>query len=126
MPRVTSETEPEDDALETSVRVAVEADIKSAIKANLVDQATDAAAIATTLGLADNVDYLIANGGLNVEGKFDNVSIPTLLRYLSALNLTPNGRAVNSGKAPAAKKSQPVAGKRATLAHLQAVAGGRA
>lgn len=93
----------ENPALETSVRKAVEADIVAAINKGLIDATTDSAAVATVLGLADSVDYLAANGGLNIEGKFDNVSVPTLLRYLSALNLTPNGRAVNAGKIVAAK-----------------------
>lgn len=52
----------------------------------------DAGAISTLMSLAEQVDYLIAHNGLNSSDKFDNVSIPTYLKYCNDLGLTPAGR----------------------------------
>ena len=52
----------------------------------------DAGAIAATLKVAKQIDYLLANDGLNESGKFDNVSVPVYLKYCNELGLTPLGR----------------------------------
>lgn len=52
-----------------------------------VDRGTAAAA----LRLAEAIDQ-IDGDGLNPGGKLDNVSVPTFLRYMGALGLTPEAR----------------------------------
>lgn len=54
--------------------------------------AMDAGAISTLMQLAEQVDYLVTHNGLNQSDKFDNVSIPTYLKYCTELGLTPAGR----------------------------------
>ena len=81
----------------------------------------DAGAIAALLKLADKIDYLLVNDGMSEDGKFDNVSIPTYLKYCESLGLTPAGRAKPNfgGKKP----EEP---KKAGLTRLQGgAAGGR-
>lgn len=81
----------------------------------------DAGAIAALLKLADKIDYLMDHDGMSEDGKFDNVSIPTYLKYCESLGLTPAGRAKPNfgGKKP----EEP---KQAGLASLQGgAAGGR-
>ena len=53
---------------------------------------TDLGVIATLLKLADRIDYLTTHDGVSEEGKFDNVSIPTYLKYAESLGLTPAAR----------------------------------
>lgn len=76
----------------------------------------DAGAVATLRGLAGAIDYLLEHGGINAEGKFDNVSIPTYLRFCESLGLTPAGRA------KLAEKKGPEGGK---VAKLRAMHGGK-
>lgn len=61
----------------------------------------DAGAVQVLRGLARSVDYLLAHDGLNESGRFDNVTVPTFLRYCEQLGLTPMGR-----KALAEKKQE--------------------
>ncbi|MGZ6836764.1 MAG: terminase small subunit [Blastococcus sp.] len=75
----------------------------------------DAGAVQTLRLLAVKVDAL-EGGDLNADGKFDNVSIPTYLRYCEALGLTPAGR-VKLGPVKEA-----VGGK---LGQLRSVQGGK-
>ena len=81
----------------------------------------DAGAIAALLKLASKIDYLMANDGMSEDGKFDNVSIPTYLKYCESLGLTPAGRARPNfgGQKPESKQASGLTG-------LQGgVAGGR-
>ena len=80
----------------------------------------DAGAIATLLKLAGQIDYLIEHDGLNAEGKFDNVSVPTYLKYAESLGLTPAARARIEGKPT--PKPQPA---KTGLTGLQGGVGGR-
>lgn len=65
----------------------------------------DAGALAALRGLAEAIDYLLDHGGVNADGKFDNVSVPTFLRYCEALGLTPSGRTrLEQEKGPAGGK----------------------
>ena len=76
----------------------------------------DAGAVAVLLELARQIDYLAANGGLREDGKLDNVSIPTYLRFCDQLGLTPAGR----------EKLQPKGKDQGgKLAQLRSVSGGR-
>ncbi len=77
----------------------------------------DAGAVAVLLELARQIDYLAANGGLREDGKLDNVSIPTYLKFCNELGLTPAGREKLK------PKEQAVGGK---LAQLRSVKGGKA
>lgn len=52
----------------------------------------DAGAIEVLRTLARNVDFLAENFGMGVEGKLDNVSIPTYRAYCEQLGLTPLSR----------------------------------
>ena len=61
-----------------------------------VSSGPDAGTVAVLLKLAAAVDAIDASG-LNPAGKLDNVSIPTFLRYVDALGLTPAARAAASG-----------------------------
>ena len=72
----------------------------------------DDGAVSVLLELARQIDVMAANGGLREDGKLDNVSIPTYLRFCESLGLTPAGR-----EKLTAKKGEPV-GK---LAQLRAV-----
>lgn len=61
----------------------------------------DSGAISAVLKVARQIDYLMANDGLNESGKFDNVSIPVFLKYCNELGLTPMGRTkLEPDKAP--------------------------
>lgn len=84
--------------------------IRAAVR-HAVDQAQhltemDYAMVAVLFRLADQIEYLLDNNGLNAEGKFDNVSIPVFLKYCDALGLTVASRA-----AVAKNQGQPVVGK---------------
>lgn len=79
----------------------------------------DAAAVAAMVVLARQIDYLDESDFLREDGKLDNVSVPTFLRYLDALGLTPAGRARSQIEAPKE-------GSRGKLAQLRAVSGGKA
>lgn len=52
----------------------------------------DAGTVAILRGLAATAEQLLRNGGITESGRFDNVTIPTYLRYADALGLTPAGR----------------------------------
>lgn len=47
-----------------------------------------AATVATARVLADRIDTISRTNFIDESGKLDNVSIPTYLKYLSALGLT--------------------------------------
>lgn len=67
---------------------------------NAADHLTDRdrGAVEVLRRLAEQADYLVAHGGMSEAGKFDNVTIPTYLRYAEALQLTPTARADKTGK----------------------------
>lgn len=60
----------------------------------------DAGAVAVLLELARAIDVMAANDGLRPDGKLDNVSVPTYLRFCESLGLTPAGRARLTEKKP--------------------------
>lgn len=72
-----------------SVYEESEAAIEAA-RANGLLEASDDAAVAALLHIADQIDSQI--DGLTPSGKLDNVSIPTFLKYCEALGLTPLAR----------------------------------
>src|SRR4051794_27831558 len=90
------------------IRLATDKSIRNAT--HLTDM--DAGALAALRMLADRLDMLTVNDWV-VEGKLDNVSVPTFLRYCEHLGLSPLGRKDTEGKKEAA------GGK---LAQLRAVA----
>lgn len=75
----------------------------------------DAGAVAALRALAPIVDHCI-RFGINKQGKFDNVSVPTYLKALDALGLTPAGRIKLTGP----PKPESGGGK---LAQLRSVGG---
>lgn len=81
-----------------SVAEATEASIKAAT--HLVE--LDRGAVEALRTLAEAIDVLAANGGLREDGKLDNVSIPTYLKFCESLGLTPAGRARLPEKKPEA------------------------
>jgi hypothetical protein len=90
------------------IRLATDKSIRAAT--HLTD--ADAGMVATLKMLADRLDVLTVNDWV-VEGKLDNVSVPTFLRYCEHLGLSPAGRKDIEAKKEAA------GGK---LAQLRAVA----
>lgn len=64
------------DALERSLRNSKEL------------KAVNSVTIATARHLAKRLDLLFENDFITDSGKFDNVTVPTFLKYLSALGLT--------------------------------------
>jgi ribosomal protein S8 len=63
--------------------------------------AKDSALVAASRVLAKRIDLLADGGFIDANGKLDNVTVPTFLKYLQALGLTVD--AVQ--KAPAKAKS---------------------
>nr|DAI52335.1 MAG TPA: hypothetical protein [Caudoviricetes sp.] len=51
-------------------------------------KAVNSVVVATARSLANRLDYLFANDFVTSSGKFDNVTVPTFLKYLQALGLT--------------------------------------
>ncbi|MEE8738299.1 MAG: hypothetical protein SOI66_05245 [Bifidobacterium sp.] len=51
-------------------------------------KAVNSVVVATARSLAIRLDYLFANDFVTSSGKFDNVTVPTFLKYLQALGLT--------------------------------------
>jgi hypothetical protein len=88
----------------------------AAIKAATHLTAMDSGAVAMLRELARVADVVIATGGINEAGKFDNVTVPTYLKACDALGLTPAGRVRLD------EKKESVGGK---LAQLRAVNGGK-
>ncbi|MFC9966324.1 hypothetical protein ACFVH4_19015 [Nocardia ignorata] len=75
-------------------------------------------AVAVLRTLAKTLDKLLETGFVTESGKFDNVSMPTYLRYCESLGLTPAGRRQMAPKeAPSAPSK---------LGQLRAVHGGKA
>lgn len=72
---------------------------KAAIRAGGLIE-SDRGLVAATLRLADLIDQ-IDDLGLNPAGKLDNVSLPTYLKYMGALGLTPHARAAAARPAQA-------------------------
>jgi hypothetical protein len=72
-----------------SIYEATERAVQAA-RAELSD--LDAGAVAVLLELARQIEVMADNGGLREDGKLDNVSIPTYLRFCESLGLTPAGR----------------------------------
>lgn len=93
---------------------------EKSIKAATHLSAMDAGAVATLRALARQVQYLDENGGLREDGKLDNVSIPTYLRFCESLGLTPAGRAKL-----AEKKGKTEDDTADTIAELRSIHGGR-
>lgn len=102
----------------TSVRQATEDAVNAAEHLTKMD----AGAVATLLKLADQIDYLTEHGGMSEDGKFDNVSIPTYLRYAESLGLTPGGRAKPG---VGAKRASETGGQRGLTGLQGGAAGGR-
>lgn len=97
-------------AKDASVADAVEQSLKAA--AHLTD--LDAGSVQVLRGLAASVDYLNDHDGLNESGRFDNVTVPTFLRYCEQLGLTPAGRkALEEKKKDGSGGSSGVAARRA-------------
>lgn len=71
--------------------------VAAATEASLADAThlteSDAGAVAMLRRLAKAADQVLQNGGLTESGNFDNVTVPTYLRYCEALALTPASRA---------------------------------
>ncbi len=74
-----------------SISKATERSVQSArASGELGDK--DAGAVAVLLELARQVEYLAANDGMREDGRLDNVSIPTYLKFCESLGLTPVSR----------------------------------
>ncbi|MFD4438999.1 hypothetical protein ACFWPK_04375 [Nocardia sp. NPDC058519] len=78
----------------------------------------DMGAVAVLRQLAKTLDKLLKTGFVTESGKFDNVSMPTYLRYCESLGLTPAGRRQIAPKEPPSAPSK--------LGQLRAVHGGKA
>lgn len=91
-----------------TVRAETERSIKAAIKANTLDPEISAGPIEAILLVADQLDH---PDFPIVNGKLDNVSLPTYLRYCAELRLTPASREE--------QKKEGGGGKLATLRKIQ-------
>jgi hypothetical protein len=58
------------------------------------------ATVAAARVLADRIDEIAPMGFVDKSGKLDNVSVPTYLRYLSALGLTAEPKPKKPGPKP--------------------------
>lgn len=58
------------------------------------------ATVAAARVLADRIDSIAGNGFIDESGRLDNVSVPTYLRYLSALGLTVEPKQTKPGPKP--------------------------
>ena len=73
-------------------------------------KAVNSVVVATARSLASRLDYLFANDFVTTSGKFDNVTVPTFLKYLQALGLTldmTESRAKPASKADGAPAKRP-------------------
>lgn len=89
---------------------------KRAIDASAHITDADAGAVATLLHMAELIDAQV--DGMSPDGKLDNVSVPTYLKYCHALGLTPVSRL----QFPEQKKED----SRGKIAHLRDVTGNKA
>lgn len=62
----------------------------------------DRGAVEALRVLAAQIDVLASNDGLREDGKLDNVSLPTYLKFCDSLGLTPAGRTKLGEKKPEA------------------------
>lgn len=85
---------------------SVEAAFERALKDATHLRVRDAAAVAAARVLARRIDIMDETGGLDENGKLDNVSIPTLLKYLGALGLVPPVAKASPGPASTASPAQ--------------------
>jgi hypothetical protein len=88
------------------VAEATETSIQAATHLTAVDRG----AVEALRTLAVAIDALAATGGVREDGKLDNVSVPTYLKFCESLGLTPVGRS----RLPEKKAEAPV-GKLALL-----------
>ena len=98
-----------------SVVDATEAAIEAATHLTVMDSG----AVATLRVLAQKIDALATDEVQSLDdlkAKFDNVSVPTYLKFCDSLGLTPAGRM------RLAEKKEPAGGK---LAQLRQISGGR-
>jgi hypothetical protein len=98
-------------------KTSVRAETEDAVKAAGLEP-QDFGVARVLIELAGQVDYLLANDGLSPAGKFDNVTVPTYLKYAEALGMTPAARA----RIAAEPKREGVGG---TLGKLRAIHGGK-
>src|SRR5690606_24771159 len=97
---------------------SISAETNDAIAAATHLTPMDMGAVAVLRQLARTLDKLLKTGFVTESGKFDNVSMPTYLRYCESLGLTPAGRRQMAPKeAPSAPSK---------LGQLRAVHGGKA
>ena len=84
---------------------AVQTSIEAGISAGTIDRKLHAAAIASMLTIARTID--LPTFPMVGDDRYDNVSIPTLLRYLQAMGLTvAEVKPARSKKASEPKKSK--------------------
>ena len=98
-----------------TVADATEAAIEAATHLTVMDSG----AVATLRVLAQKIDALATDEVQSLDdlkAKFDNVSVPTYLKFCDSLGLTPAGRM------RLAEKKEPAGGK---LAQLRQISGGR-
>lgn len=91
----------------------------AAVKASTVLTDADAGAVAALLHVAAQIDAQV--DGLTPDGKLDNVSVPTYLKFCDALGLTPVSR-LRFAKPAQAEEVEPNGGK---LGQLRSIAGGK-
>lgn len=107
-----------------SVRDQSEEAVEAARDAGILTDA-DGAAIAALYHLAEMIDSQV--DGMTPDGKLDNVSVPTFLKYAEALGLTPLSRSKiqavmkESAKGEGADRGDKGSG----LGKFRAIAGGK-
>ena len=79
-----------------AVADATEASIRAATHLSDLDKG----AVEALRTLAVAIDVLAATGGVREDGKLDNVSVPTYLKFCESLGLTPAGRSRLPEKKP--------------------------
>lgn len=74
-------------------------------------KAVNSAVVAAARVLAERIDYLTFSGFVDENGKLDNVSLPTFLKYCQSLGLTVDAPAKVSRPAKPKVESRPEARK---------------
>lgn len=74
-------------------------------------KAVNSAVVAAARVLAERIDYLTFSGFVDENGKLDNVSLPTFLKYCQSLGLTVDAPAKVGRPAKPKVKSKPEARK---------------
>ena len=84
-------------------------------------KAVNSAVVAAARVLAERIDYLTFSGFVDENGKLDNVSLPTFLKYCQSLGLTVDAPAKVGRPAKPTVESKPEARKSDKVVQMEDV-----